>query len=147
METRDPKALQIWNQRQVPVVVRRAHTGPLIVQLPFRDDNRVWLRGERRSRPRWDAAGKYWSVPASWFDYVIRTSLERYGRVYAIQGSREQQRCAPACWNAEGFDCECSCLGENHGNGRPDGNWHEVSDTFAFQWGPRRYACRLIRRQ
>jgi hypothetical protein len=35
-------------------------------------------------------------------------------------------------------------MGMNHGSGHPGGHWREVSDTFAFQWGPRKYACRLL---
>jgi hypothetical protein len=53
-------------------------------------------------------------------------------------------KCAPACLYAVGYHCECSCMGANHGTGHPGGRWHEVSDTFAFNWGPKQYACRLI---
>lgn len=75
---------------------------------------------------------------------LIDQTLKRYGEAYVIQLNKEQQKCAQACWNAQGHDCECSCMGANHGNGHPGGRWHEVSDTFAFQWGPTQFACRHL---
>ena len=69
----------------------------------------------------------------------------RFGRVYVIQPYREFEKCAPACWNATGFTCECSCMGKNHGS-MPGGRWWVVADTFAIQWQGRRLACRLIER-
>src|SRR5690606_1987750 len=58
---------------------------------------------------------------------------------------RAQQKCAPACWNAEGFHCECSCMSENHGGGHPGGSWYKVSETFAVSWGAQRYSCRHLK--
>ena len=80
----------------------------------------------------------------SWYDWLARRLLYKYSAVYLIQLYREQQKCAPACWNAEGLHCECSCMGENHGSGHPGERWREVSETFAFEWGPTKYACRLL---
>jgi len=68
----------------------------------------------------------------SWYDWLARRLLYKYSAVYLIQLYREQQKCAPACWNAEGLHCECSCMGENHGSGHPGERWREVSETFAF---------------
>ena len=76
---------------------------------------------------------------------VIKLCLQQYQSAYVIQLYRAQQKCAPACWNAEGFHCECSCMGENHGGGHPGGNWHEVSETFAVSWGDQRYSCRHLK--
>jgi hypothetical protein len=46
---------------------------------------------------------------------------------------------------AEGFHCESSCMGENHGGGHPGGRWYEVSETFAVSWSVQRYSCRHLR--
>lgn len=103
-----------------------------------------WLRDGRRDKPKWHARFKAWEIPAAWFDSAIKLSLRRYGDAYVIQVYRDQQKCAPACWNAEGFHCECSCMGANHGGGHPGDNWYEVSDTFAVSWARRRYSCRHV---
>ena len=144
MDTQDPRLRLIWSQTAIPVVFRRGTSKPTLVRLPYSEDNRIWVRGNNRRRPDWNLKWKCWETPATWFDNLIERAIERYGRVYVIQLYREQQKCAPACWNAEGYHCECSCMGENHGSGQPAGRWHEVSETFAFEWGPKKYACRLI---
>ena len=139
----DPRLRSVWEQRAVPVVFR-GESGPLIVRLPFSADNYVWLRNGNRNKPKWNSKLICWEIPLAWFEDVIRRAVDRYDQAYVIQLHREQQKCAPACWNAGGLHCECSCLGANHGGGHPGGNWYEVSETFACEWGPKQYACRLI---
>ena len=63
--------------------------------------------------------------------------------VYIIQPYREQEICARACQEAQGHECQCSCMGANHGIGN-DGSWFEVSDKFSTRWGERELACRLL---
>ena len=104
-----------------------------------------WLRDDRRAKPTWNVQFKAWEIPTVWFDSVIKLALKRYREAYVIQLYREHQKCAPACWNAEGFHCECSCMGENHGGSHPGGNWYEVSETFAVSWGVQRYSCRHLK--
>jgi len=137
---------QIWRQGEIPVLVRTLRAG-LRVRLPFREYNRAWLRGERRSRPKWDRERLFWTVPKSWFNQLVEQCLATFGRVYIIQPYREQEKCAPACWNAVGDECQCSCMGEYHGSNGPSGRWKVVSDTFATQWGEEAIACRLMRRR
>ena len=144
MANKDPNLARIWRQTDIPVVYRQASPGPILVRLPYSPDNYAWLRGDNRHKPKWDAQHKNWETPVTWFDGLIHRSLQRYRKVYVIQVYRDQQKCAPACWDATGFHCECSCMGANHGTGHPGGNWYEVSETFACHWGPRQYACRLI---
>jgi len=144
MNNQDPRLRQIWSQKSIPVIYRQVRPEPLLVRLPYADDNYTWLRGDRRHKPKWDTRHTRWETPVAWFDELIERSLARFGRVYVIQLRKEQQKCASACWDAKGFHCECSCMGANHGSGHPGGRWHEVSETFAFHWGPRQYACRLI---
>lgn len=145
MDGRNPKLLEIWSQKKIPVLFKRQRP-PLLVRLPYANNhtNSDWIRNGRRANPSWSLRFKCWETPVSWFDDLIQRALEKFGRVYVIQLYKEQQKCAPACWNAEGFHCECSCMGANHGSGHPGGNWREITDTFAFSWGPKQYACRLI---
>ena len=135
---------RVWRQKVTPVVFKRGKGMPLMVKLPYDLSNREWLRQDKRSRPDWNAQYTCWETPRSWFDDIITRTLKKFGKVYVIQPLRTEQKCAPACWDAKGYDCECSCMGENHGSGHPGGDWHEVSETFAVNWGRRAYACRLI---
>ena len=144
MESQDQRLLEIWSQKTIPVVYRQGRPKPIFLRLPFAESNYDWIRGNHKRKPAWNQRFKCWETPNSWLDYLIHRILKRFGQVYVIQPYKAQQKCAPACWNAKGFECECSCMGENHGSGNPLGDWHVVSDTFAVQWGPREYACRLI---
>ena len=144
MDQRDPRLLQVLAQTQIPVVFREGKSKPLFVRLPYAATNRAWLKGDHRNQPEWLASRKLWKTPKAWFENVIRRCLRKYGRVYVIQPFSAHQTCAPACWNAVGVECECSCLGANHGSGNPEGKWHVVSDTFAVRWDAREYSCRLL---
>lgn len=128
------------------MIYRQGGANPLMIRLPYAPDNRAWLRADRQRKPAWKKQFKCWEAPKSWFDSVISQCLHRYGRVYVIQPYKAHEKCAPACWNATGFECECSCLGANHGAQSPSGKWRVVSDTFAVRWHERELACRLIER-
>lgn len=139
----DIRIADIWRQRLIPVLFKRS-SNELLVKLPYESNNREWLRNEKHRIPVFEKKWQAWNIPVAWFEESVRRTLKKYGQVYIIQHHREQQKCAPACWNAKSFTCECSCMGANHGNGFPGGHWHEVAETFAFSYGPRQYACRLL---
>lgn len=143
-DSNDANLKRIWRQQEIPVVFKQRHSLPILVRVPFSTGNKDWLRDGRRNIPAWNSKFKAWEIPKAWFDSAIKLCLSRYAQTYVIQFYREQQKCAPACWNAEGFHCECSCMGENHGAGHPGHSWYEVSDTFAFSWGTHRYSCRHL---
>jgi len=143
LEKRD--AVQIWRQQTVPVIYRAGGKRPLMVKFAYFPDNRNWLRDGRRNKPCWNKRFKCWETPNSWFEGVAAQLLRRFRQAYIIQPFRVQEKCAPACWTAVGFKCNCSCMGANHGSGNPLGRWHVVSETFAVQWQDREYACRLIK--
>lgn len=136
---------QVWGQKALPVIFLGAPDYPLLVKLPYAEGNRDWLQDDRRSHPKWISTEKAWSIPKSWFDDTVRRCLERYRSVYVIQAIRETEKCAPACVNAVGVECTCSCLGANHGSGISLHTWFVVSDAFAVRHGPVRYAVRLLR--
>jgi hypothetical protein len=147
VEINDANLRRVWSQSKVPIVFRGGPIRPLIVRLPYAPDNRDWLREEKRNRPEWIPEEKAWSVPKSWFEDLLRRILSKYGAAYVIQPFRRDEKCAPACWNAVGAQCECSCMGENHGSGRPEGRWHIVSETLAVRVRAKEYSCRLLRPQ
>jgi hypothetical protein len=144
LSDRDARLQRIWGQKVVPVVYRRSGSWPLLVRLPYAPDNGSWLRGEERRKPEWDKSHRCWKAPRSWFEKLIKRCLLKFSHVYVIQPYNVQERCAPACWNAVGVTCECSCMGLHHGSGNPDGKWHIVSETCAVRWEGREYSCRLL---
>lgn len=144
MSEHEQKLRQIWTQDSNPVIYRQGEGKPMLIRLPFHQSNFHWLKDNRRSNPKWDNKYKCWKAPTSWFDDTVERTLARFGMTYVIQHYREHQKCASACWNAHGFHCECSCMGLNHGSGHPGGNWNEVSETFAVNWGQKKYTCRLL---
>jgi hypothetical protein len=138
---------RVWNQNAAPVILRRGPGNPLRMRLPYRSLNRAWLQGDGRRNPAWKQQGKFWELPQAWFDRLVDQCLSDFGKVYVIQPHRAQEKCAPACWDAAGHECQCSCLGANHGVGSPSGRWKIVSEAFAARWGQREVACRLIERK
>jgi hypothetical protein len=139
---------KIWKQTTTPVVYRSGKGEPLLVRLPYRNGNYEWLRNEKRHKPKLRGdKHKYWEIPKAWFNDVVDRSLDRWESLYIIQPHRQQEKCAPACWNATGHECQCSCLGENHGSQNPEGRWFVVSDTFATRWHNKELACRLLTKQ
>jgi hypothetical protein len=64
--------------------------------------------------------------------------------VYLIRVHREKETCAPACWNATGYDCSCSCGGMNHGSQSGEG-YLVIGDTLAVRWGDTFESCTLLR--
>ena len=138
----------IWRQNDVPVIYRRGGDNQLLVKLPYSSNNMEWLREDtKRKKPIWIDKYKCWETPKSWFNDLVDRLLIRFGKVYIIQPYREQEKCAPACWNAKGHECQCSCMGEHHGSGNPSDRWFIVSETFATRWHDRELACRLLIKQ
>ena len=140
-------ASAIFQQSRIPVIYRPGGELPLQVRLPYHQDNGQWLRpNEQSRRPRWNNCERCWEVPRSWLDSVVMHVVLRFGSAYLVQPYRRMEKCAPACWNATGFQCECSCMGQNHGEGQPSGKWYVISDACAIRWGEQELSCKLIRR-
>lgn len=145
MRRDDEELRKVWRQSSAPVIIRRTKKGQQHrIRLPYDDNNRDWLRNDRAIRPVWFAQQHYWEIPKAWFNDFVNRSLLRFGSVYIIQPYQEQERCAPACMNAVGHECQCSCMGKNHGAGN-DGSWFEVNEAFATRWNEEEWACRLLR--
>lgn len=143
----EERSKHVWRDRskRVPVILRRTGKGKkLRLRLPYAEDNREWLRHGRRNEPVYDREGKFWEVPKAWFNELVDRALKDYDEVYILQPYREMEICAPACMEALGHICECSCMGANHGIGMNNGSWYVASDAFAFRWGNARMACRHL---
>ncbi|SFS05396.1 hypothetical protein SAMN05192580_3092 [Sphingomonas jatrophae] len=96
--------------------------------------------------PDWVRQFKCWDVPQAWFNDLVVRLLQRWGTLYIIQPYRAQEKCSPSCMNAQGHECQCSCMGENHGSGGPGAGWFVVSEAFATRWGEEELAWRLLRK-
>lgn len=143
-----PEIRRQWQNPNIPIVVRTGIRGrKLTARLPYRGDNRKWLYGlatsSRKPEISWAQREGAWKLPVNWLNRFVESALERYGRLYIVQPYRVMEKCAPACRNARGHDCQCSCMGANHGIGDGDG-WFDVSETFSFRWGPQEAAIRLM---
>jgi len=147
MPLSDSQFNAVWRQNTVPVIIRDGRVAPLVIRLPYRADNQEWLRDDRRLKPKWLRTHKVWSIPKAWFEDTVKRAIDRFDAIWVIQPYRAIEKCAPACWNAAGVHCECSCMGAYHGSQNPFGRWYVISDTFAFQMGPREYSCKLLGRQ
>ena len=135
---------KIWRNGTIPVVYRPGNND-IKIKLPYAEGNRKFLKGGTRKRePVWDKKKKFWKLPKSRFNNIVDDILNRYKRVYIIQPYTETEQCAPACMNAQGYECQCSCLGANHGAGN-DGRWFEISESLALKYGEDILGCRLLK--
>lgn len=143
-EPQDKELQRVWDQKGVPVILRRDGARErLRLRLPYADINKSWLERGQKSKASWNEKLSCWEIPKSWFNEFVEKALIGYMALYVIQPYREQEICSPSCQNAAGHECECSCMGANHGAGN-DGSWFEVNETFATRWGDRELACRLM---
>lgn len=134
-----------WRFAREAIIFKRRGS-PLMVRMPYAPDNRAWL-GSIRTRVRglvWNRAEGHWECPSAWLSALAEVVVARCGRVWLVQEIDGDAGCNESCMNARGLDCECGCLGRNHGAGAGDG-WArrvEVSDTCTLLGGV--YAGRLL---
>ena len=133
----------IWAQQTTPVffVTKK---GRLLIRLPEDTQNYEWLKHGRRTSPTRNVDYQSWEAPKGWLDELVPRTLARHGRLYLVQLRSKRARCVPACWNATGYICVCSCGGANHGLGHPLAHRRTVSDVFATDWRGEHVACRMI---
>lgn len=133
-----------WRHQTIPMAIRSDEKGTkVLVHLPFADGNKIWVRSLGKTKPEYIRDQQAWELPKSWFNIFVEAALERYGKLYVVQPYRAFEVCAPACRNAKGHDCNCSCMGQNHGAG-DEGGWFDVSETFSIRWGQKEMALRLM---
>ena len=130
----------VWNQSTTPVAFRTAKN--LYARMPPKLGALGWLHRPGKRKPLWCRNKMCWRIPVSWLDWFIETAIEKNGACFVIREIKKREQCAPACWNAKGADCQCSCMGANHGQNEPGGKWHVLSDAYAVHFGPKTYAVR-----
>ena len=134
----------VWKQKHVPVILRRTGKAEqLRVRLPFSPQNRSWMSTLGKSSPKWNSDLECWEIPKSWFNNFVEQALKKFSKLYVVQPFVETEVCAQKCRDANGHDCQCSCMGQNHGVKDGTG-WFDITDTFAVRKGEERLACRLM---
>lgn len=96
--------------------------GQVIAKIPARKGNRRWLHETVRIRsPR--LAGDRWHLPRNCMVRLVTAAVDRYGYIVVWRDMSRLSRCTKACQEAEGLECDCSCLGVFHGEN--SGGWFE----------------------
>jgi hypothetical protein len=131
----------VWGNGRIPVIAVPPK-GEIKLRLPYSEANREWLKISQRD-PRWDKVERCWFLPRSWLNRQARRIVGKFGRCYIVQSVCETETCSPACLNAAGIDCDCSCRGEHHGSGNEDA-WFVINETFACRSEGREYSVRLV---
>lgn len=120
---------ELIRHRVYPTVYRSRED--TVVWTPFRPGNKGLIK-IGRNRPKWHPSDKSWHCPKAHFEELVQVLMREFRGVYVIQHINKHEVCAPACRNAKGLHCECSCNGKNHGSGN-DSGWYDVSETFSVR--------------
>lgn len=130
---------------RIPTVHRPAGTGRLSVRMPFAPGNRAWIHDRLgdRMRPDWNRTAKQWEISRQHLRAVVEALVERFGVVEVVIDTRATNRCDTRCRDAEGDDCDCQCLGENHGGAAYWREWMQVGDTTLVSPGVVRRVLRV----
>jgi hypothetical protein len=132
----------IWRQKEIPVIYKTKDC--VLMKMPFDSNNRIIALSISGNKLSWHPNYKCWEISKGRFLLAVQQMLFHWGSTYVIQKFNKMEKCAPACWNAKGIDCKCSCMGEHHGSGSPDGRWYEISETCAIGWRGEEFSCRLL---
>lgn len=121
----------------IPTVYRPASTGRLVVWMPFDRRNRSWLHEQLGDyiRPDWNKRTGHWEIARPHMRAVVEALVNKFGTVKVTIDTRAVSKCDTRCRDAEGDDCDCQCLGENHGGADYWQSWFEVGDTTLLASG------------
>ncbi|MFG3600193.1 hypothetical protein [Micromonospora chersina] len=125
--------------------IRRMHGEPrLRMWMPYSRDNRDWIHDTlgARIQPVWNRDERWWEISRRHLMPLAYALAERFGQVDVVLEFNELERCDTRCRNANGDDCECSCLGFHHGGGLWHG-WIQVGETTLIRPGWRQQHMRL----
>lgn len=113
------------------VTVHRPLKGRLQLRMPFRLENRQWLRANLGSRVHlvWvkDAA-PHWELSRNHLVPLLWALTREFEAVIVRLEFSHTQKCDQRCRDATGTDCVCSCMGAYHG-GAGGRVWYEVGQT------------------
>lgn len=107
----------------------------LAVVMPFARGTRYWLREVcgPGTRPEWDRGRGAWLVARPHFRKVVEALARRYGSCEVLVDHNVASMCGAWCRDAEGDECDCACMGENHGGQFWHRAWTKISAEWAVQ--------------
>jgi hypothetical protein len=119
-----------------------------MVRMPYKPDNRAWLHEQLGDyiRPEWNKVAGHWEIARPHMRAVVEALADRFGIVEVIIDSRVVSRCDTQCQNATGDECDCECMGENHGGTGYWRSWIEVGETTLLEAGFARRVFHVTRR-
>lgn len=129
-----PAPVRVW--RPVPTGLgpngKRTASRRVEVTLPYRHGTRRWLRSVcgAGSRPEFDRVRKVWLVSRPHFGAVVAALVGEYGAVDVYADHTARSACGALCREAVGDECDCSCLGENHGGQVWRKEWIKLSEEW-----------------
>jgi hypothetical protein len=115
----------------IATVYRPVGTGRIRVRMPYAVGNRAFIHRTLGSlvRPDWNGAEKCWEISRQHMRATVEALADRFGVVEVAIDFRTNSRCDIRCRDAEGDDCDCQCMGENHGGAAYWRNWTQVGET------------------
>lgn len=119
----DEPAAQVWLPRD----------GRVVAKIQPMKGNLRWLRGSVGIRaPR--LIDKRWHLPRNCLVRLVTASIDRFGQVVVFRDMSKLSRCTRACLQAQGLECDCSCLGLHHGQDS-DAWFERVGDVMVADLG------------
>lgn len=107
--------------------------GQVIAKLPPTRGNRRWLHESVQIRsPKLE--GDRWTLPRNCLIRLVVGAVDRFGFMVVFRDMSKLTTCTKKCLNAEGPDCDCSCLGAHHGE-NSFGWFERVGDVMVADRG------------
>ncbi|MFE1321578.1 hypothetical protein [Kitasatospora phosalacinea] len=116
--------------------------------MPYAEDNRAFIHRTLGDlvRPERNQAEKCWEIARTHMRAMVEGLAERYGSVEVTIDFRTTSKCDTRCRDAGHDDCDCQCLGENHGGAAYWRGWIEVGETTLVEVGIARRTFLVVRR-
>jgi hypothetical protein len=110
--------------------------GRIKVKMPYDKQNFFWFRRHLGSRVQpFHVGAGVWAVARPHLRCLVDGLVTKFGHLHVVLDFRKSQQCDTRCRDAQGDDCECSCLGVNHQGAAWWRNWIEVGDTTLITAG------------
>jgi hypothetical protein len=121
--------------------------GKAMVRMPYRRDNRAWLRdavGTRR--PEWSPDNKHWLIPRAAARRVFEAATADGRSATLTQVFKpDTEKCTEQCRTAKldtVDDCTCICGGANHGQSSP--GWKKAGGYLLVRAGKGGFITRTL---
>ena len=132
-----------------PRVYRAVGVNRITCWMPYEGgSNRAWIHEVlgSRIRPEYNRQTREWEVARDHLLSLVEALAERFGEVDVLLEYSTTQKCDRRCREAQGDDCECSCLGEHHAGGMYMHGWIEVGETTLIKPGRQLRHMRVVQR-